>query len=213
MNKKEKNKYKEFIITIIAVMGTQALLYFLIKASVSNYNIISTKANFPFIKEFIYIYNSWYPFILLSAFIVYKYDKKIYFNLIFTMLIAGLISHITFIIYPTLIVRPAVEVKNFTDLVLNFTYKMDSPAVNCMPSIHCIYCFITSFYICISKNIKNKIKIAFILYSILIVFSTLFTYQHIIEDVLLSLIYTSVCIVVILLNKKLINNIVKRLFN
>ena len=212
MSKLSKAKYKEFIISIIAVMGIQAISYFLIKTFISNYNTISTRLDFPLIKEFVYIYNSWYPFIILSVFIVFKNNTKTARTLLFTMLIAGILGHITFILYPTTIIRPSIEIKNLTDLLLDITYKIDSPAVNCLPSIHCIYCFITSFYICYCKELKSKVKIPFVIYSFLIVLSTLFTMQHIIEDVIFSLVYSSICITIALIFKDNINNAIKKVF-
>ena len=81
-------------------------------------------------------------------------DQKNFKYLIVTMLIAAFLSHITFIIYPTMINRPNIEVKNIIDYILDLTYKSDTPAVNCLPSRHCVYCFIMMYYILKNKNFK-----------------------------------------------------------
>ena len=105
-------------------------------------------------------------------------------------------AHITFIIYPSEVLRPSIEVHNITDFILDFTYKTDTPAVNCLPSVHCLYCFNLIFYIIKCNNLKNKFKLPIVTYLILIILSTLFIYQHVIEDVVLALIYSVIAIVI-----------------
>lgn len=189
---------KEFIKSILIVLITEAFLYFIIKNFIHDYNTISTlKFEFPLIKEFVYIYNSWYPFVFITAFIIYKKDKNLYKKFIFTMIIGVLMSHITFLIYPTIVIRPEIEVKTLTDLVLYLTYYFDSPAVNCLPSIHCLLCFISIYYVSLNKNLKTKIKLPIIIYFILIILSTLFTKQHLLIDALLALVYTIISIILV----------------
>lgn len=205
-------KYRDFFILIILTMGSQAAIYFLIKCFISDFNVITSVINFPFIKQFVYFYDSWYPFIILVAYIIFKHDSKQFNLLIATMLITALLGQITFIVYPSMIIRPEIEVKNITDWILDFTYKADTPAINCLPSMHCVYCFITSYYIATTKSINLKSKILILTYSLLIVFSTLFIKQHIVEDVILALIYTIIGIVIVIMNKEKINklmNIIK----
>ena len=187
-------KYREFFTLIIFTLGLQALIYFLIKVFISDYNVINSKVNIPLIKEFVYIYNLWYLFVILVVFLIYKYSKNNFKSLILTMLLGAFLAHITFIIYPSMIKRPVVEVKNVTDWFLNFTYKVDTPAINCLPSMHCIYCFIIIFYALICKEIDYKKRIFIIIFSLLIVASTLFIKQHVIEDVVLALIYSIIVI-------------------
>ncbi len=205
-------KYKNYLILVIFTMGIQALMYFSIKFIITNYNMInSVIKSVPLIKHFVLFYDLWYPFIIINTFIVYKYDKKLFNFLIVTMLIGAFMSHVTFIIYPTMLERPTIEVKNIIDWILDFTYKTDTPAVNCLPSMHCVYCFITSYYILKIENMNPKIKLSIVTFSILIVLSTIFIKQHIVEDVILALIYTIVAIIIVNCNKNLINKIFNKL--
>lgn len=191
-------KNKEFFKSIGVVLISEALIYFLIKNFIHDYNNISTLGiEFPLIKEFIYIYNSWYPFVFITAFIGYRKDKELYKKLIFAMIIGIILSQLTFIIYPTIVIRPEIEVKNLTDYILYLTYYFDTPAVNCLPSVHCLLCFISMYYITINKNLKNKIKIPIIIYFILIVLSTFFTQQHLLIDAILAFIYTIISIIIV----------------
>lgn len=131
-------KYEKYLITIIITMGSQALIYFLIKNFINDYNIINSFIDIPLVKPFVYFYDSWYPFIILSTFLVYKYDRINFKYLIASMILSTFIAHVTFIIYPSMVIRPTIEVNNLTDWLLDFTYKTDTPAVNCLPSVHAI---------------------------------------------------------------------------
>ena len=198
-------KYFKLIIIILLMSGTQFLLYFLNKVFISDYNIINSFLDVPFNGYFIYFYNAWYPFILICYFLIYKYDNKLFKPLLATVILTAILSEITFVIYPTEVLRPTIEVNNVTSWLVDLTYKMDYPAVNCLPSLHCIYCFIMGYYIYISKNINKNGKIFIIIFSFMIVLSTLFVKQHIIEDVILSLIYTTISIIIVkIFNKKMV---------
>ena len=202
-------KYRDYLVLIIFTMGTQALLYYGVKLCISNYHIISSFFEIPLVKPFIYFYSSWYPFIILSTFLVYLYDKKTFKLLIATMLISAFLAQLTFLIFPTEIARPNIEVKNLTDWLLDFTYKSDNPPTNCLPSMHCIYCFSVCFYISMCK--RYKFRYLPLIYSIIVVLSTVFVKQHIIEDVLLALIYTVVVIIIVKLNEEKILKIFEKL--
>lgn len=197
-------RFKDFLIPILIVMGTQSLSYFCIKYFIHNYHVLSSVLTVPFIKYFVYFYDIWYPFVFFVAYLIFKHsDKKFYYSLVFSMGLASILAHITFISYPTVLSRPEITVNSFTDFAMYVTYKLDTPAINCLPSVHCLYCFILSYYVLILDNFKVKYKIPIVLVFMLIVASTLFTYQHIIEDVILALIYTiiSILIVSIIFNK------------
>lgn len=188
-------KYKEFIKSTLIILVLEAFLYFIIKNFINSYNTVSSLGfEFPLIKEFVYIYNSWYPFIFLASFIIYIKNKELYKKFILTMIIGILLSDLTFLIYPTIIVRPDIEIKGFTDLILYLTYYFDTPAVNCVPSVHCLFCFISIYYVTFYKKIKTKIKVPIITYLILIILSTLFIKQHLLIDVVVASIYTIISI-------------------
>ena len=126
------------------------------------------------------------------------------------MILGAIFGQITFILYPSMVIRPDIEVKTITDWLIDFTYRSDTPAVNCLPSIHCVYCFVTSYYIIQSKQLKNK-RIPIVIYSLLIVLSTVFVKQHIVEDIVLALIYTAIAIIIVKMNKDRIIKIFNKL--
>ena len=205
-------KYKDYIILLIITMGLQAVVYYLVKAFEVNFYVMETMVELPFIKQFVYFYDIWYPFIILNTFLIYKFNRKDFKYLITVMLLAGLLSHITFIIYPTMVLRPEINIKGLSDLVLYITYKLDTPAVNCLPSMHCVYCFATSFFILRSKEIKPKYRTLIVTISMLIVLSTMFIRQHIIEDALLALVYTAFVATIVLVNSGLVDKVYHKFY-
>ncbi len=205
-------KYKDYIILLIITMGLQAVIYYLVKAFEVNFYVMETMVELPFIKQFVYFYDIWYPFIILNTFLIYKFNRKDFKYLITVMLLAGLLSHITFIIYPTMVLRPEINIKGLSDLILYITYKLDTPAVNCLPSMHCVYCFATSFFILRSKEIKPKYRVLIVTISMLIVLSTMFIRQHIIEDALLALVYTAFVATIVLVNSGLVDKVYHKFY-
>ena len=182
-------KYKDFLFLITITLGSQALIYFLIEHCITNFNIMHSFINVPLVKYFIYFYNLWYPFVLLVSFVVYKQNKSLFKYMIATMLLSTIMAHITFIAYPSMVERPTVEVNSFTDWILDFTYRCDTPAANCLPSVHCMYCFIIIYYIIQCKKLKQNYRLIIMTFSFIIILSTLFTKQHIIEDAILACTY------------------------
>ena len=204
-------KYSNFIILIIFTLGTQAFMYYSIKNVVSDYHIINSMVEVPLIKEFVYFYDIWYPFIILNAFLIFKNNTKAFYFLIATMLLTAFLAQVTFIVFPSMIIRPDIEVNSITSYLLDLTYKSDTPAVNCLPSMHCIYCFIVSYYLLVHTKINNKYKILLTAISFLIVLSTVFIKQHIIEDVLLSITYTTISTIIVYFSEEVIVKLLNKL--
>ena len=85
-----------------------------------------------------------------------------------------------------MIYRPEItsNIDILTRSLLNITYYIDNPAINCFPSIHCLLCFQTSYMMIISHNINSKYKIISSLISVLIILSTVFIKQHYFYDII-----------------------------
>ena len=194
--KKFIKENKLFIKSIIITLLLQAINYFLIGNLVSDYKILETNINFPLIKWFIYIYNSWYPFVILTSYLIYNNNVDLYKKLIFTMLLSFLLADLTFIIYPSGVIRPEFPTLTITDFVINTTYYLDNPPINCLPSLHALVCYLLIYYINKTKY-KTISKISIIIYLILIILSTLFTHQHILIDLIFALIYLIIAMIII----------------
>ena len=187
--KKFIKENKKFIISISILLIGQAFMYWFLKLFQSNPIYINyyLDEKIPFLGRFVYIYNSFYPFILFSFYLLYKSDKKSYFKGVISGIIGFLICDVIFLCMPTIMYRPVIPQYDFlTNLVIKLTFLYDSPPLNCFPSIHCLFCFQVIYsFIFGSSNKKQKLLI--IVYSLLIILSTLFIKQHFIFDVLSAL--------------------------
>ena len=187
--KKIKNFMKEnkkFVISISILLIGQAFFYWFLKLFQNNPVYINYYLDdkIPFIGRFIFIYDSFYPFILLSFYLIYKNDEKAYFKGIISGIIGFLICDIIFLSIPTIMYRPIIpKIGPLTDLVINITFFFDNPPLNCFPSIHCLFCFQVIYSIIFSKSNKRQ-KILITIYSLLIILSTLLIKQHYIFDVI-----------------------------
>ena len=184
---------KKFLISIIALMLVQAMFYWGVKLLQVDYHYINASIDnkIPFIPYFVYIYNMFYPAVLLTMYYVYCKDRKNYYKGVIAGIIGYLICDIIFIVYPTIMNRPEVDYNSldwFTGLVLKITYAADTPALNCCPSIHCLFCYQAMFSLCISKKIKWKIKIPVASFLFLIVLTTMLVKQHYFYDAVLAFI-------------------------
>lgn len=184
-----KNNKTYFVYTVFA-LGLGAFLYYITKEFNSSYHLIGSKYDLliPFIPLFIYPYNLWYPFEAYTLFLVYKNNLKIFYQTIISIILSFISSTIIFIVYPTTIIRPTVDSYNsLTSFVTYLTFKADTP-VNCFPSNHCILCFIMIFSVLSLKNFNRKYKLLIVFGNFIIILSTLFTKQHVMYDILGSLI-------------------------
>lgn len=190
-------KDRNFIISIILLLGGQGLLFVLVKLFQSNYHIFNYNIDnsIPFIPQFIIIYNIFYPVIFISFYNIFNHDRDTYYKGIIAGILGYVIADIIFLIYPVEMIRPDITNLNI-DIIHNFvlqvTYKFDNPPINCFPSIHCIFCFQMIYSTMRCKNYNYKYKLITIIILLLIILSTLFVKQHYVIDVLGALV---VCII------------------
>lgn len=192
-------KNKKFWISAIALLGSQAAMYWFLKLFQSNYHYINCPIDnkIPFIGGFIYTYNLFYPFIFLALFRLFIKDEKKYEQSIIIGFISYLICDVIFLIYPTIISRPDISsYGELTGLVLKITYFFDSPALNCFPSIHCLFSFLVMFSYLLSNKIGKLEKFIISFISLLIVVSTFLVKQHYVYDALSALV---ICLLVFLI--------------
>ena len=158
----------------------------IIKLFINNYNLVNIPLDdkIPFIKEFIYIYMIWYPFLIFNYYIIYKSNKEKYIKLVLATITSLIMLYIFFILYPSKVIRPDINSYNdLTTFILYIVYKVDSPT-NCFPSGHCLLCFTLIYSLLDNQTISNKLKMPALIINILIIMSTLFVKQHVILDVI-----------------------------
>ena len=179
---------------IIGLILVQAFSYFCVKITPFKTVVLSSKIDdaIPFIPFFTYFYVFWYLMLLLVPLLLYKKDKKTFNRYVVTVFTCLIICALVFFFYPTMIIRP--EIKGFmpSSLILRIIYFFDSPAMNCMPSIHCLICFMFIYTMIGNKKINKKMKLFIEIMSILIIFSTFFIKQHVILDAVSALFLSSI---------------------
>lgn len=196
---------KNFLKSIAILLISQGILYYFVKYLQFDYHTINSSIDnkIPFIPYFIYFYNFFYPFVFLTFYYVFCKDLEKYYQGISAGIIGFVISNIIFIIYPTIMVlRP--EINNIdvvTDFIIKATYFLDNPALNCFPSIHCLFCFQVILTTILSKNIKFKYKSLITKVSFLIIMSTVLVKQHYFLDILGALIICIIANIIVYLLK------------
>ena len=187
---------KKFITAIIIVILTiifESLMYEVGRLfSVSPTLLISEIDNrIPFVPGFIYLYIFWYLMLFFIPIIIYYYSSDNFYSYIATAIITIFIAFCIFILFPTTIRRPEINETSVTLWITNLIFKMDSPAACCLPSMHCALCFLFIIYTINLKELKPLFKALIVVLSTLIIISTLFIKQHVIYDILASIVIVS----------------------
>ena len=189
-------KDRKFIISIILMLVTQQFTYAFLKLFQSNFHVFDhiIDMKIPFIPQFIIIYNLFYPVVFFFFYNMFNKDKDTYYKGIIAGILGFIIADIIFLLYPTIMIRPDITNLNIdpiNKLIIYITYKVDTPAINCFPSMHCVFCFQTLYSILRCKDYKHKGLSSILL--LLIIASTLFVKQHYFIDVVAALIIVIIC--------------------
>lgn len=193
---KKKNK---IVYVIISLILYQTFLYLITKTSPfkPHYIKIGLDNSIPFIPSFIYFYVSWYAMLFLIPYKIYKNDIEVFYKYILSLAITITVLALIYLFYPTIVVRPDIISTNITLSLLKFIYFIDTPALNCLPSMHCNVCFLFIFYIINSKNINKKSKIIICIWSLIVIISTLFVKQHVILDIISAFIVSFITFIIV----------------
>ncbi len=140
----------------------------------------------PLIPEFSLIYLGLFP-VFFMPFLMIKDDEyfKIFSGAYLTIMV---IAYTVFFFFPVSIVRPTVEVTDFSTWVLNIIYACDRP-VNLFPSTHVAMTMMAALTI---WEINRLYGLLAGIYAAAIAASTLFTKQHYFLDVVIAIVLTFV---------------------
>lgn len=207
---KKFEKFKPLLIPL-ALSAYQGLSYLLVKPFQHNIHVLGNGIDtyVPFIKYFIIFYCTWFIMLFLIPYLLYKKDKNMLAKYVCSHLIAITICNIIFIIYPTTVLRPELSSNSFFDAWVGFIYLIDTPAINCMPSIHCLLCMLFILSTGTSKKFNIKEKITITIISILIMLSTLFIKEHALIDLITGDLLMTIVFICVNYNKKLVNKVKK----
>lgn len=142
----------------------------------------------PVIPWFSIIYATWFPAIAICPLVLFYADREIYMIYMAAMFLDIILSCITYYFYPTSFTRPETD-----SWMLKIVYFMSYRQVNCMPSLHCSMSYIIIIACVCAEGLNPLIAAVFIIDSILIPISTLFTKQHVVIDVITAIPYAILC--------------------
>ena len=184
---------KRFLKSIFLFLGLQLITYMFVKLFQTGYHTFDFDIDkkIPFIPQVIIIYNLFYPMMFIAFYNIFNKDEKTYFKGIMAGIIGYIICDIIFLVYPVEMIRPdisTISIDPINKLVLYLTYLLDTPAINCFPSIHCLFCFQAIYSTIICKDFKKLNKTISIIILSLIIISTLLVKQHYLYDVLAGLV-------------------------
>lgn len=210
---KKNEKFKPLLIPLLLV-SFQGLSFLFVKLFQSNIHIISNSIDdkIPFINYFIIPYCFWYVMLFTMPYFLYNKDKNSLCKYLASYIICVLITDVFFIIYPTGVIRPDLLNNNVLNIITNIIYYIDTPAVNCMPSMHCAISMLFILSACTSKKFNTTFKLLVTIISILIMLSTLFIKQHVLIDLITGNILMTIIFIFVNYNKKLVNK-TKKLLN
>lgn len=136
-------------------------------------------AGIPLQPSWALVYGMLYLWLILLPWLVIR-DEASVRRLGRAYVFVWLAAFLVFTIYPTAAMRPAhVAGSGFAAAGLRFLYDADPP-YNCFPSLHVAHSFVSAFA-CIRAH--RKLGAAAMIAATLVAFSTLFTKQHYVADV------------------------------
>lgn len=137
----------------------------------------------PFISESIYIYIGAFFQWGYCIYVVLKQKTEIGHKAYSAIIFGSLIGFIIYMVYPTAVNRPEIIEEGFTNDFCRFIYSVDN-IICAMPSFHCFCSTIVVLIYRQCENIDNRTIYINIIYSILVIISTLLTKQHYALDLL-----------------------------
>ena len=209
----KKIEVKPLIVSLLLIIF-QSILYTLSKLFCITPHLIGNTIdkNIPFTLIFIIPYVFWYLMLFIIPYMMYKKDKTNFYKYIITTVITVIIANIIFVFYPTIVERPELNGNNILVLLTKFIYWIDTPALNCFPSLHCAFSMLFILHICDSKKQNFGFKVFTLITSILIMASTLFIKQHVFIDLISGDIIATIVFLIIRKEKKLTKR-VKQMIN
>lgn len=209
----KKIEVKPILIALIIIIF-QSILYTLSKVFCITPHLIGNKIDeyIPFILIFIIPYVFWYLMLFIMPYKMYQKDKTNFYKYTITTIITVIIANIIFIIYPTIVNRPELTGNNILVIITNLIYQIDTPALNCFPSLHCAFSMLFILHICTSKKQTKEFKLFTLISSILVMASTLLIKQHVFIDLVAGDILATI-VYLIVKNENKLTNKVKQLVN
>jgi membrane-associated phospholipid phosphatase len=134
----------------------------------------------PLVPSWAIVYGALYLFLILLPVLVIRQDELIR-RTVYAYLLIWITAYLFFfVVYPTVAPRPGiVSGEGFAMWGLRALYSADPP-YNCFPSLHVAHSFVSALA---STRVHRRLGIVALFAATLVAFSTLFTKQHYVLDV------------------------------
>ncbi|MDO4605256.1 MAG: phosphatase PAP2 family protein [Helcococcus sp.] len=148
----------------------------------------------PFIKEFILIYHTFMPTIIVVGLLIFVLNKKEYKKLVISLFIAQILAYIIYMLFQTHVPRYDTNLlgNDFFSNLVRATYAIDN-SYSGAPSLHVADMSLCIFYLLKTNEIKKSTKTFLTLYMILIALTTVLVKQHVVLDMPAGFIHAVIC--------------------
>ena len=174
------------------------ILYFSIQSLIttSSYNFLTNvDIKIPFIPEFVWVYHSFLPVIILSILGLIK-SKQLFFSTLTAFMMATIVLSLFFVLCPSYYPREywAIDSNSISDQLLAVTRVIDG-ANNTLPSTHNTFAWLLVFCMSVTSCAKKYKWLvgAYAIWALLITISTLVLKQHYILDVVSGFALAAIC--------------------
>jgi len=181
---------------ILTWLAATSALYFLVQFAVTHsYSFMTPLDNvIPFVPEFIWVYHTLIPVIVITT--IFSMERRdVFYNTIIALTIAVIFLSICHILFPSFYPRQEIEASCLSSWLVNITRSIDA-ACNTFPSGHVTFSWIIYLSIRKANCIKRTkwLGLTYLLWAILIAMSTVLLKQHYMFDVLSGLMLAWLCV-------------------
>lgn len=200
-----KDKFKYW--WTIAYLPVYLLCFGIAESMITEVTIIGLPIDYeiPFLECFIVPYLLWFPYIAVTFMWFFFKDKKEFLQYMGVLYIGMTIFIIISFLFPNgLNLRPETFARdNIFTRQIALLYSTDTPT-NVLPSIHVYNSIAAAMAIVKSKNVTPKVyqKVIAVIFSGLIVLSTMFIKQHSVIDVFSAIVLSILIYFIIYGNDK-----------
>ena len=185
------NKRKRFIpgyayLPIITLLACTNIVYFFTKLTYDpsrtyDFSLSIDKA-IPFLPEFILFYVLAYAQWVIGYIVIARDSRETIYKAATADILSKLICGIIFVALPTVMIRPEITGGSFFHWLTELIYKADTPAVNLLPSLHCLESWAV-FRCSLKLKLPIAYKIAMGIMTFAVFLSVVFVKQHILIDI------------------------------
>ena len=208
----KKIELKPLLISVGLVIF-QSIFFFASKIIQSTPHLLSSSIDdkIPFNVWFIIPYCIWYLLLFIVPYYYYEKDKNTLCKYIVSYALCVILAAIVFSVYPTTLIRPELENTNILNMITNLIYYIDTPALNCLPSLHCAISMLFILSSFTSKKVTKDFRYVVSFFGVLIMIATLFVKQHVLIDLVAGDILMTITYIFATYNKKTVNKVKKLL--